>query len=61
MDRTEGFLATITFLLAALVYEAGDGTTPEFIAVPVILILFVVPIFVLGVAIVENLVETDAK
>ena len=61
MDRTEGFLATITFLLAALVYETGDGTTPEFIAIPVMLILFVVPIFVLGVAIVENLVETGAE
>lgn len=56
MNRTEGLLALIAFLLAALVYEAGDGTTPELIAIPVMVVLFVLPIYVLASLIFENLV-----
>ncbi|WP_162991659.1 hypothetical protein [Halostella salina] len=56
MDRTELFLALIVFLLAALVYETGDGQTPEFIVIPVMLILFLFPFYIAGSAIVENVV-----
>ena len=54
MDRTELFLALIVFLLAAQVYETGDGSTPEFIVVPVLLTLFLFPVYVVGAVVVEN-------
>jgi len=57
MDRTELLLALIAFLLAALVYETGDGTTPEFIVIPVMMVLFVLPIYVVGTVIIENSVR----
>jgi len=47
MDRNEIYLATITYLLAALVYETGNGNTPGFIAVLVLLILYGLPIYVI--------------
>lgn len=55
MDRIEGFLALIVFLLAALVYETGDKTTPEFIAIPVMIILFVFPLYVIASVVFESL------
>ena len=55
MDRTELLLALIVFLLAALVYETGDGTTPEFIVIPVLMILFIFPVYVVGTVIIENI------
>ncbi|WP_178917861.1 hypothetical protein [Natronomonas gomsonensis] len=57
MNRTELFLALIVFLLAALIYETGDGTTPEFIVIPVLLILFVIPIYAIGALIIENVIN----
>ncbi|MDZ5813178.1 MAG: hypothetical protein ACOCPY_01520 [Halorubrum sp.] len=57
MDRTELFLALITFLLAALVYETGDGDTPEFIVIPVLMILFIFPVYVVGTVVIENAVR----
>jgi len=55
MDRTEVFLALIVFLLAALVYEIGDGNTPEFIVIPVLMILFLFPVYVVGALATENI------
>jgi hypothetical protein len=55
MDRTELLLALIAFLLAALVYETGDGNTPEFIVIPVLMILFILPVYVVGTVIIENI------
>ncbi|WP_226042877.1 hypothetical protein [Natrinema sp. DC36] len=57
MDRTELLLALIAFLLAALVYETGDGNTPVFIVIPVLMILFMLPVYVAGTAIIENIVS----
>lgn len=57
MDRTELLLALIAFLLAALVYETGDGNTPEFIVIPVLMILFILPVSVVGTLIIENIVS----
>lgn len=57
MDRTELLLALIAFLLAALVYETGDGNTPEFIVIPVLMILFILPVYVVGTLIIENIVS----
>ncbi len=57
MDRTELLLALIAFLLAALVYETGDGNTPEFIVIPVLMILFIFPVYVVGTVIIENIVS----
>jgi len=57
MDRTELFLALIVFLLAALVYETGDGNTPEFIVVPVLLLIFMFPIYVAMTFIFENVIN----
>lgn len=57
MNRTELFLALIVFLLAAQVYETGDGHTPEFIVIPVLMILFLFPFYVVGTAIIEHVAE----
>ena len=57
MDRTDLFLALIVFLLATLVYETGDGNTPEFIVIPVLMILFILPVYVVGTVIIENVVN----
>ncbi|MCY4732025.1 hypothetical protein KY092_15795 [Natronomonas gomsonensis] len=57
MNRTELFLALVVFLLAALVYETGDGNTPEFVVIPVLLILFLLPIYVVGALIIENAIN----
>lgn len=57
MDRIELFLALLVFLLAALVYEMGDGNTPEFIVIPVMLILFIFPLYVIGTLIIENMIN----
>ena len=57
MDRTELLLALIAFLLAALVYETGDSNTPEFIVIPVLIILFILPVYVVGTTIIENIVS----
>jgi len=54
MERTELFLALIVFLLAAQVYERGDGHTPEFIVIPVLMILFLFPVYVVGTVVIEN-------
>ncbi|ELY92473.1 hypothetical protein C483_07619 [Natrialba hulunbeirensis JCM 10989] len=54
MDRTDVFLALITFLLAALVYEVSGPNTPGIIAVPVLLLLYSIPIY-LGAAFVSKL------
>jgi hypothetical protein len=56
MNRTELFLALITFLLAALIYETGDGGTPEFVVIPVMMIMFILPVYVAGAIIIENVV-----
>lgn len=56
MDRTESLLGLLVFLLAALVYETGDGHTPEFIAIPVLLILFLFPVYLIGVVFIENII-----
>ena len=53
MDKSEILLALITFLLAALVYETGDGTTPEFIVIPTLLILIGMPIYLIGAILIE--------
>ncbi|CQH63590.1 uncharacterized protein HHUB_4130 (plasmid) [Halobacterium hubeiense] len=53
MDRTELFLAAIIYLLAAQVYVTGDIDTPDFIVIPVLMILFLFPFYVLGAAIIE--------
>lgn len=58
MDRTELFLALIVYLLAALVYETGGGNTPEFIVIPLLLIIFVFPFYVGGALIIENVIAT---
>jgi hypothetical protein len=42
--------------MAALIYETGDGNTPEFVVVPVMLIMFVLPVYVAGAVIIENVV-----
>jgi hypothetical protein len=57
MDRTELFLALIVFLLAVQIYERGDGHTPEFIVIPVMMILFLLPIYVVSAAITENVLD----
>lgn len=56
MDRTELFLALIVFLLAAQVYDTGDDHTPIFIVIPAMLILFLIPIYIVGAATIENVV-----
>ncbi|SER66321.1 hypothetical protein SAMN04489841_4238 [Natrinema salaciae] len=45
MDRTEYFLAIITFLLASIVYVIGDGDTPSIIVLPVLVLLYGTPIY----------------
>ncbi|ELZ01895.1 hypothetical protein C482_05887 [Natrialba chahannaoensis JCM 10990] len=55
MDRTDVFFALITFLLAALVYELGDGTTPGIIGIPVFLLLYGIPVYLGGVFLVTVL------
>jgi hypothetical protein len=57
MDRAELFLGLIVFLLAAQVYETRDGHTPEFIVIPVLMILFLLPFCVVGTAIIEHVDE----
>jgi hypothetical protein len=57
MDRTELLLALVVFLLAALVYETGDGNTPEFVVIPVLMVLFLLPLYVSGALIIENVVS----
>jgi len=57
MERTELFLALIVFLLAAQVYERGDGHTPEFIVIPVLMILFLFPVYVVGTVVIENVFD----
>lgn len=48
MDRTDWFLALITYLLAAqIVVTADGGTTPSFIALPVFAIIFGIPFYLL--------------
>ncbi|ADD05134.2 uncharacterized protein Nmag_1558 [Natrialba magadii ATCC 43099] len=59
MDRTDVFLALITFLLAALVYEVSDPNTPGIIAVPVLLLLYSIPIY-LGAAFVFKLAAAES-
>ena len=55
MDRMELLHSLIVFLLAALVYETGDGNTPQFVVIPVLVILFLFPIYVAGAIVTENL------
>lgn len=50
-------LALVAFLLAVLVYEAGDGNTPVFIVIPVLMILFILSVYVVGTVIIENIVR----
>ncbi|MFP4529930.1 MAG: hypothetical protein ACLFNC_01410 [Halodesulfurarchaeum sp.] len=57
MDRTELFLAVIVFLLAALLYETGDSSTPEILVIPVMMILFIFPVYVVWAIISENLID----
>ncbi|OIB58552.1 hypothetical protein [Natrialba sp. SSL1] len=59
MDRTDVFLALITFLLAALVYEVSDPNTPGIIAVPVLLLLYLIPIY-LGAVFVSKLAAAES-
>ena len=56
MDRIEVFLALIVFLLAGQLYEMGSGTTPNLIAVPVLIIVFVLPLYLVGTIISENII-----
>lgn len=58
MDRTELFLALIVFLLAILIYETGDGNTPEFIVITILLIIFVFPFYIVGALLIENVINT---
>lgn len=58
MDRTDLFLALIVFLLAAQVYVTGDGQTPEFIVIPVLILLFFFPFYVAGTLIIENVIDS---
>jgi len=53
MDRTELFLALIIYLLAAQVYVTRDMNTPDFIVIPVLVILFLFPFYVVGAAVIE--------
>ena len=57
MDRSELFLALIVFLLAAFLYETGDANTPEFIVIPVMILLFIFPVYIALTIIFENLVK----
>jgi hypothetical protein len=43
--------------LAAQVYERGDGHTPEFIVIPVLMILFLFPVYVVGTVVIENVID----
>lgn len=56
-DRTELLFALAVFLLVALIYETGEGNTPEFAVTPVLLILFLLSFYVAGAFIVENVVS----
>jgi len=58
MDRTEYFLAIITFLLASVVYVIGDGNTPTIIVLPVLVLLYGTPIYLL-IAIMSDLSESS--
>ncbi|XVH33414.1 hypothetical protein ACNS7O_15575 (plasmid) [Haloferacaceae archaeon DSL9] len=57
MDKSETLLALIAFLLAALVYETGDGTTPAFIVIPSFLILFGIPVYTFEAILIENVIN----
>lgn len=47
-NRTEFFLALMTFLLTSIVYVLGDGnTTPQIIVVPVLIVVHGIPIYLL--------------
>ncbi len=48
MNHTEWFLGAITFLLAGLLYEIGSGDTFGLIAVPVLVILYGLPLYLVG-------------
>lgn len=45
MDHTDWFLGMLVFLLAALVHEIGSGNTPMLIVVPLLAILYGLPIY----------------
>lgn len=60
MDRHEIYYATITYLLAALVYESGNGDTPGFIVVLVLLILYGLPIYVI-LSLIYGLVDNSSS
>ncbi|WP_226005678.1 hypothetical protein [Natrinema salinisoli] len=48
MDRTDWFLALITYLLAAQIFVTADGnTTPTFIVLSVLAILLGIPFYLL--------------
>ncbi|ELZ56293.1 MULTISPECIES: hypothetical protein [unclassified Haloferax] len=57
MDRTDLFLGLIVVLLAARVYETGDGHTPMFIVLPVMAILYLLPVYLAGAVVLENVVD----
>lgn len=57
MDRIELFLALIVFLLAAQIYEMGDGHTPVFIVIPVLIIIYLFPLYLVGTVIIENTID----
>ncbi|QOS12695.1 MULTISPECIES: hypothetical protein [Haloferax] len=58
MDRTDFFLGLIAVLLAAQVYETGDGHTPIFIVLPVMAILYLGPVYLVGAVLIENVVDS---
>ncbi|ELY49997.1 hypothetical protein [Natronorubrum bangense] len=53
MDHATWFLAAITFLLAAVVFEMGDGNTPTVIVVPVLIFLYGIPVYLVGAIVTE--------
>ena len=57
MGRTDLFLGLIVVLLAAQVYETGDGHTPMFIVLPVMAILYLLPVYLAGAVVLENVVD----
>lgn len=50
----ESFFAPSVFLLAALVYETGDGDTPVFMMIPVLLVSFAPQFYVVGSLVAED-------
>ena len=56
MDRIELFLALIVFLLAIQVYETAAMYTSGFFVLPVLIIMYLFPLYLVGAIIIENVI-----